>query len=82
MPRVWHRGGVRRGLHVNESHAEGFRYDEINALLSMNKDSGWSSAATDGDAAIRETTASAERGLLALRVERLSEIDAIDPQPG
>jgi len=28
--------------YVNEFHADGFRYDEISMLLSMNKDSGWS----------------------------------------
>jgi len=28
--------------YVNEFHADGFRYDEISALLSMNRDSGWS----------------------------------------
>lgn len=28
--------------YVNEFHADGFRYDEISSLLSMNKDSGWS----------------------------------------
>jgi 1,4-alpha-glucan branching enzyme len=27
--------------YVNEFHVDGFRYDEISALLSMNKDSGW-----------------------------------------
>jgi 1,4-alpha-glucan branching enzyme len=27
--------------YLNEFHADGFRYDEISALLSMNKDSGW-----------------------------------------
>ncbi len=28
--------------YINEFHADGFRYDEISGLLSMNKDSGWS----------------------------------------
>ncbi len=28
--------------YVNEFHVDGFRYDEISGLLSMNKDSGWS----------------------------------------
>jgi 1,4-alpha-glucan branching enzyme len=28
--------------YVNEFHVDGFRYDEISALLSMNGDSGWS----------------------------------------
>ncbi len=28
--------------YVNEFHVDGFRYDEISMLLSMNKDSGWS----------------------------------------
>ena len=27
--------------YINEFHADGFRYDEISSLLSMNKDSGW-----------------------------------------
>ncbi len=27
--------------YVNEFHVDGFRYDEISGLLSMNKDSGW-----------------------------------------
>ncbi len=27
--------------YVNEFHVDGFRYDEISALLSMNQDSGW-----------------------------------------
>ncbi|MGD0628718.1 MAG: alpha amylase C-terminal domain-containing protein [Terracidiphilus sp.] len=27
--------------YLNELHADGFRYDEISSLLSMNKDSGW-----------------------------------------
>jgi 1,4-alpha-glucan branching enzyme len=29
-------------FYVNEFHVDGFRYDEISALLSMNLDSGWS----------------------------------------
>ena len=28
--------------YIQEFHADGFRYDEISSLLSMNKDSGWS----------------------------------------
>lgn len=28
--------------YIEEFHADGFRYDEISALLSMNRDSGWS----------------------------------------
>jgi len=28
--------------YIGEFHADGFRYDEISGLLSMNKDSGWS----------------------------------------
>ena len=28
--------------YINEFHVDGFRYDEISALLSMNEDSGWS----------------------------------------
>lgn len=28
--------------YINEFHVDGFRYDEISGLLSMNKDSGWS----------------------------------------
>ena len=28
--------------YLNEFHVDGFRYDEISGLLSMNKDSGWS----------------------------------------
>jgi 1,4-alpha-glucan branching enzyme len=28
--------------YIQEFHADGFRYDEISGLLSMNKDSGWS----------------------------------------
>lgn len=28
--------------YINEFHVDGFRYDEVSALLSMNKDSGWS----------------------------------------
>jgi 1,4-alpha-glucan branching enzyme len=28
--------------YVNEFHVDGFRYDEISALLSLNQDSGWS----------------------------------------
>ena len=28
--------------YIEEFHADGFRYDEISSLLSMNKDSGWS----------------------------------------
>jgi 1,4-alpha-glucan branching enzyme len=29
-------------FYINEFHVDGFRYDEISALLSMNQDSGWS----------------------------------------
>jgi 1,4-alpha-glucan branching enzyme len=29
-------------FYIDEFHADGFRYDEISALLSMNEDSGWS----------------------------------------
>jgi 1,4-alpha-glucan branching enzyme len=29
-------------FYINEFHVDGFRYDEISALLSMNEDSGWS----------------------------------------
>ncbi len=28
--------------YIQEFHVDGFRYDEISALLSMNEDSGWS----------------------------------------
>jgi 1,4-alpha-glucan branching enzyme len=30
------------GYYLEEFHVDGFRYDEISALLSMNEDSGWS----------------------------------------
>jgi 1,4-alpha-glucan branching enzyme len=30
------------GYYIDELHADGFRYDEVSALLSMNQDSGWS----------------------------------------
>ena len=30
------------GSYIDEFHVDGFRYDEISALLSMNEDSGWS----------------------------------------
>ncbi len=30
------------GYYIEEFHVDGFRYDEISALLSMNEDSGWS----------------------------------------
>ena len=29
-------------IYIDEFHVDGFRYDEISALLSMNEDSGWS----------------------------------------
>jgi 1,4-alpha-glucan branching enzyme len=32
--------------YIDEFHADGFRYDEISALLSMNGDSGWSFCST------------------------------------
>jgi 1,4-alpha-glucan branching enzyme len=30
------------GYYIDELHADGFRYDEVSALLSINQDSGWS----------------------------------------
>ena len=65
--------------YIGEFHADGFRYDEISDLLSMNRDSGWRLCCNfDRDASLCEATAIAKRGVLAGGSRRLSEVHSVD----
>ena len=49
--------------HVQELHADGFRYDEISVLLAMNRASGWEFC-TEGTTAVRRAGLALGKGVL------------------
>ena len=65
--------------YIEEFHVDGFRYDEISALFSMNEDSGWSFCC-DLTSTLRyiKPRLLAKCRVLAVRVPELSAASALD----